>query len=78
LNINLDPVIHRFAAEAWATDFAKLISERIRACLFQHGYCNIMLTGGRSAAKLYLAWGQQADFQCLAGADFYFGDETIA
>lgn len=75
LDIKNDPVTYRFASETWATDVARLISESIRVYLSQHGYCNVVLTGGRSAAKLYLAWGQQADFQCLTGVNFYFGDE---
>jgi 6-phosphogluconolactonase len=34
-----------------------------------------MLTGGRSAALLYEAWGSLAEFRQLKKVNFYFGDE---
>ena len=34
-----------------------------------------MLTGGRSAERLYSAWAKMAEFQALRGVQFYFGDE---
>jgi 6-phosphogluconolactonase len=36
-----------------------------------------MLTGGRSAECLYLAWSALPDFKKLGGVHFYFGDERI-
>ncbi len=37
--------------------------------------CSVMLTGGRSAERLYLAWAGLESFKSLTGVDFYFGDE---
>jgi 6-phosphogluconolactonase len=34
-----------------------------------------MLTGGRSAERLYRVWSELPDFQSLKGVRFYFGDE---
>ena len=34
-----------------------------------------MLTGGRSAARLYKAWRDLPAFQQMTGVNFYFGDE---
>ncbi len=39
------------------------------------GSCSIMLTGGRSAERLYLAWAAFPKFSRLSNVQFYFGDE---
>jgi len=43
--------------------------------LAERGRCNLMLTGGRSAARLYAAWAGLPAFHESPGVDFYFGDE---
>jgi 6-phosphogluconolactonase len=43
--------------------------------LSERGHCSVMLTGGRSAERLYAAWSEVVAFQVLVGVDFYFGDE---
>lgn len=43
-------------------------------CLL-HGSCSLMLTGGRTAAKLYKAMAVSPQFSQIRNVNFYFGDE---
>ena len=52
-----------------------LIQEQIGSVLRCKGRCNVMLTGGRSAERLYGAWSELPEFQLLKGVSFYFCDE---
>jgi 6-phosphogluconolactonase len=54
---------------------ASLIQGRIDTILLEHSACSVMLTGGRSAAQLYMAWSDLPAFQQITGVRFYFGDE---
>jgi 6-phosphogluconolactonase len=54
---------------------AQLIQECVEAVLESHGKCGVLLTGGRSAERLYMAWARLHGFQRLTGVNFYFGDE---
>ena len=54
---------------------AGLISDNINNVLSEKGKCSLMLTGGRSAARLYKAWRDLPAFQQMTGESFYFGDE---
>lgn len=62
-------------AETWPHLAAIYIQNTIQKALLERGTCNIMLTGGRSAEKLYLAWAALPDFQNLRNIRLYFGDE---
>lgn len=65
----------RFAAEEWPVPLARLVQEFVEAALRDRGKCSVLLTGGRSAEKLYMAWAGLDAFGTLRGIDFYFGDE---
>ncbi len=67
--------IKSFEVEDWPEKAAALISDSIASILKEQRTCNVMLTGGRSAARLYKAWSAHPTFHLLAGVDFYFGDE---
>lgn len=54
---------------------ARLIQDSINAVLLERGQCSVMLTGGRSAARLYTAWAGLPAFLQMTGVQFYFGDE---
>ena len=69
------PVIYRYPARSWAHELAKIVSFQVKECVAKKGYCNVALTGGRSAAQLYVAWASDPEFQLLTGVVFYFGDE---
>jgi 6-phosphogluconolactonase len=71
----MHPKIKYFETKEWPLLAAGLIHDRINAILRDHGRCNVILTGGRSADQLYTAWADLPAFQQLAGVAFYFGDE---
>lgn len=54
---------------------ARAIQSCISSNLHDNAEFSIMLTGGRSAAQLYEAWADLAEFQLLRKVFFYFGDE---
>jgi len=54
---------------------AALVQSRIDSILQRQGRCSVMLTGGRSAERLYVAWSKIPALQLLKGVRFYFGDE---
>lgn len=67
--------IKLFEAGEWAERAATLIQDRIDAVLSVRGRCSVMLTGGRSAERLYSAWAELPAFWRMKGVDFFFGDE---
>jgi 6-phosphogluconolactonase len=69
------PVIRQFDVEEWPVQAARLIQDSINSVLLERGQCSVMLTGGRSAERLYMAWAAHPVFQQLIGVQFYFGDE---
>lgn len=64
-----------FEAHEWADRSARLIQDVVNLALRQQAHCSIMLTGGRSAEKLYMAWADNPDFSQMTNVQFYFGDE---
>jgi len=66
----------RISAQVWATKTSALLQSLIDRYLIDKGSCNVMLTGGRSAACLYQAWASRLDESAnLNGVHFFFGDE---
>jgi 6-phosphogluconolactonase len=59
----------------WSLLAAELIQNAIQAILAERRECHVMLTGGRSAQQLYVAWAQHPAFLKMSGVNFYFGDE---
>ena len=59
----------------WQKDTAILINDYIVNLLDKQGTCNVMLTGGRSAEKLYDAWSKLPEFSLISNTTFYFSDE---
>lgn len=65
-----------FNSAEWAFESALAIQERVEACIRERGSCNIFLTGGRSAEKLYRQWfGLEPFRNSLLNCNFYFSDE---
>ncbi len=62
--------------EDWPLEAAGLIQSSVDSVLAEEGKCSVMLTGGRSAARLYEAWSDllAASLQ-ISCVSFYFGDE---
>lgn len=69
------PVIRKFNVVEWPVQSARLIQGSIDAVLLERGQCNVMLTGGRSAERLYTAWAELPTFKRMTCVQFYFGDE---
>jgi len=67
--------IEQYDVATWPILAATRIQNAIKKTLLEHGLCDVMLTGGRSAAKLYKAWRNLPYFQQMTGVSFYFGDE---
>jgi 6-phosphogluconolactonase len=69
------PEIKKFEVKEWPMRAAGLINDSVNSVLAEQGKCSVMLTGGRSAARIYKAWNYFPAFQRLNGVNFYFGDE---
>jgi 6-phosphogluconolactonase len=54
---------------------ARKIQTVIAACEKSKESCSVMLTGGRSAERLYHAWAGLSDFNYLSKTTFFFSDE---
>lgn len=56
--------------------FSRTIKKEILRAIKQKGYCNLCLTGGRSAKDLYSYWRNDDEIQnLLLKCRIYFGDE---
>ena len=68
-------VIHQFAHEQWAQLAAAFIQNRIDWVVEQRNRCSVVLTGGRTARRLYAAWAEVPAFAAASNVDFFFSDE---
>ena len=64
-----------FNPTVWSFCVAKIIHKKIMTVLTYKSVCTLMLTGGRSAEKIYATWSEFPEFQKLSGVHFYFTDE---
>lgn len=64
-----------FPVKEWDARSAEVVHKSVKSCLDSKGCCSVMLTGGRSAKRLYASWAQVPGFQQMLGVQFYFGDE---
>ena len=69
------PQIKQYNGTDWPIKAAGLIRDDINNVLSEQGKCSLMLTGERSAARLYKALRDLPAFQQMTGVSFYFGDE---
>jgi 6-phosphogluconolactonase len=59
----------------WSINCSKIIHNKVISILKLKGECSVMLTGGRSAKKIYCAWSELPEFQQLRNVCFFFSDE---
>jgi 6-phosphogluconolactonase len=71
----MSPNIIVFPQHQWVYQSALLIHETVKNALSVNKKCAVMLTGGRSAEKIYNSWSDNPEFQYLSGITFYFTDE---
>ncbi len=69
--------IKSFAVADWPAKAAALISDNIASILKEQGRCNVMLTGGRSAARLYEAWRNLPNFQQMTDVSFFLAMSAV-
>jgi 6-phosphogluconolactonase len=62
------------SSENWAEFAADVISKDIVDIICRRGTCNIMLTGGKAAERLYHQWASATSFP-TENLTFFFGDE---
>lgn len=67
--------IKQYGVAEWPALAADAILFDIDAALESTGICNLMLTGGRAAARLYTALSHIRSFSAIRGLHVYFGDE---
>ena len=69
------PKIEIFKAAFWDQRAAELVHMQVESVLRRRGHCNILLTGGAAATKMYSAWSRLFDIRSLKNVSFFFGDE---
>lgn len=70
-----NPTAKQLEASEWPALAAEFVQRTLGLSLEVQRVCNIMLTGGRSAERLYLAWRELPAFWHLKNVNFFFGDE---
>ncbi len=69
------PTIRIFDPALWDQKAAELVHMQVESVLRSRGECNIFLTGGTAAARMYSAWSREFDICSMKNVSFYFGDE---
>jgi 6-phosphogluconolactonase len=64
-----------FKKEKWSLGCAILIQECLDTIVSEKGKCSILLTGGRSAQRVYEEWGKIESFGEIDNVSFYMTDE---
>lgn len=71
----MQPEIIQYSTSQWSNLSAMYVQSVLSEKMTLNDRCTVMLTGGRSAEKLMMAWAKLPDFAQLRNIDFYFGDE---
>lgn len=69
------PSIKSFDPDLWDQKAAELVHHQVESVVRRRGQCNILLTGGSVAKRMYAAWSRECDIFSLKNVSFYFGDE---
>jgi 6-phosphogluconolactonase len=65
----------QYKPDDWAKFSAEFILKKIKEIVKKRGLCNLMLTGGSSAKKVYEEWGCRMSCNQFESVNFYFTDE---
>jgi 6-phosphogluconolactonase len=71
----IKPQVSYVEIASWANAAATLVMGTIEKTCQVRGSCSVMLTGGRSAARLYDVWAALPEFHQMRHVSFYFSDE---
>jgi 6-phosphogluconolactonase len=69
------PEIIQYSTSKWATLAARYVQAVLSEKVALNEHPNVILTGGRSAERLMLAWAELPDFAQTHNIEFFFGDE---
>jgi len=72
--VNANIEIITFPDSEWAKECAALLNAAVEAACKKKSSCSVMLTGGRSAERVYNEWSHLLKKNGCS-IDFYFGDE---
>jgi 6-phosphogluconolactonase len=61
--------------DKWPIQMAQLINEQILLTLCTQKSCSVMLTGGKTAEKVYKAWNDILQARPISDVVFYLGDD---
>lgn len=67
-------IVSCLSPEEWAAMAANRIESAVNAAVSRRGICNIMLTGGNTAERLYNYWAKSSSLP-MENMHFLFGDE---
>jgi 6-phosphogluconolactonase len=71
----LNPNLIFFSPEEYSFQVAKFIHSFLLKRKMASDNVSILLTGGKTAEKIYTEWAALPDFKALSRASFYFSDE---
>ena len=71
----MQPYISIFSNVNWPHESALVLQDSILSILRDQSECSVVLTGGKTAARLYKAWALVLKREKMTGVNFYFGDE---
>lgn len=71
----MPPTLIVFSPDEWPRRVCELILGKIRSISPRGQRPTVMLTGGRSARALYVAWAGSPAFHSTGNVDYYLGDE---
>lgn len=69
------PSIKIFEPDLWELKSAALLHIKVKSIIRRRGCCNILLTGGTAAERVYSYWSSKFDIYGLRHVNFFLGDE---
>ncbi len=69
------PNIKFFEPNLWDIKAAEFVNANVMSTLHRRRECNVLLTGGSLAKRIYSSWARRLDKYSLKNVNFYFGDE---
>lgn len=71
----MQPHFITFSNANWPHESALVLQNAILSTLRDRGECSVVLTGGKTAARLYKAWAKVFEHQKMNKVNFFFSDE---
>lgn len=71
----MKPLVMYLSSDSWESKVASVLTAAVFQACEEQGSCAVLLTGGRSAERLYKTWAERPEFMLFRNVNFYFGDE---